>query len=214
MTVIYSDDSMKGVFFYANKPYEIKVDGCLQKDREFILYVYDENDQRLAVVKGEFPEVDPYGGYHGRKLEREVLIGTWADERTDEISSFYLKLDSAVGGTLEHQYEVAGALDDKIVDQAAQDFLNAVAAGDREFIAGMIEYPIQVSVSGSSVNIKNQDEFLFYYEKIFTDDYKAQLAKLRPKHMFAKWSGIMMGQGEVWFNAYGKIIALYTGSGG
>lgn len=211
ITLVYSGNSIEGVFFYTDKPNELKINGCLEKDRNFTLYAYHENDERLAVIQGEFPEVDPLGGYNGGKLERSVIIGTWENELTGDNYSIYLRLDHAVGGTLEHQYKVAGATDDKIIDKAAQDFLNAVASNDKEFVTEMIEYPIWVTISGTQKEIKNQDEFLAYYEKIFTDEFKTKLALMRPKHMFAKWSGIMLGHGEIWFNAYGKIIAINNG---
>ena len=213
MTLIYSENFIEGLFFYIDKPDEMKIEGCLEKNRDFTLYLYDGNGERTAVIHGEFPEIDPLGGFNGSKLAREVIVGTWVDELTAEQQSIYLRLDHAIGGTLEHKYEVAGATDDEIIDKAAQDFLNAVASNNKEFVAGMIEYPIYATVGGTQTEIKNQDEFIAYYENIFTNEFKAKLAKTRPKHMFAKWSGIMLGQGEIWFNAHGKVIAINNGGG-
>lgn len=213
MTLMYKVYSIDGVLFYTDKPGELEIHGCLEKDRDFSLNVYNENNERVAVVVGQFPEIDPLGGYSGGKLERDVITGSWKNELTGETQPIYLRLDHSVSGTFEHQYEVAGATDDKIVDQAAQDFLNAVASNDKESVAGMIEYPIGVTINGNEVVIRNQEDLIAHYQQIFTKAFKERLAQMIPKHMFAKWSGIMMGHGEIWLNAYGKIIAINNAGG-
>ena len=107
MTLVFSGNFVEGVFFYGDEPDEMIIYGCLEKARDFILYGYDENGRRLVVIHGEFPEIDPLGGFNGSELEREVIIGTWVNEITLENYSIYLRLNYAVGGTLEHQYQVA-----------------------------------------------------------------------------------------------------------
>jgi len=215
MTLAYSGPNVEGRFFYkdkyTDKSDEMKVSGCLEKGRDFVLYVY-KDDSVLAVIHGQFPETDPKGGYNGSKLDREIIIGIWEDNLTSENSSIYLRLEYGVS-TLDNQYEVAGAQDDQLIDKAAQELLGAVASEDKESVAQMIEYPIWADIDGERKQVMNQDEFLINYDKIFTDEFKAILAGTRPHHMFANWEGIMLGRGDIWFNSNGKVVAINNGGG-
>lgn len=210
MTLAYSGPNVEGRFFYPDKykdkSDETKVRGCLQKGRNFTLYAYHD-DSVLAVMHGQFPETDPKGSWED-KLVGEVIIGIWEDKLATKTSSIYLSYDHGNSGTLDHQYEIAGVKDDQIIDKAAQELLSAVAREDKESVAQMMEYPIVAVIDGERKEVMNQDEFLLNYEKIFTDEFKVILADTRPHHLDAKWEGVMLGSGDIWFNAEGKVFVI------
>src|SRR6266508_2797517 len=210
MTLAYSGPNVEGRFFYLdkykNKSDETKVRGCLQKGRDFTLYVYNDGSV-LAVIHGRFPESDPKGGW-GDKLEGEVMIGIWEDKLATETSSIYLSYDHGNRGTLDHQYQMAGAKDDQIIDEAAQELLSAVAKEDKESVAQMMAYTIVAVIDGERKVVMNQDEFLLNYEKIFTKEFKSILADTRPHHLDAVWGGIMLGSGDIWLNADGMVFVI------
>jgi hypothetical protein len=204
LVAIYSGNTINGEFFYAYKPIEMKVKGCLKAGQNLILYMFDDEGNLAATLIGYFPAYTDTGD----KLYRQGIFGTYKDEQTDKEISLELYEDYASGDSLDHEYQTAGVNDDSLIDQAAMNFLIWSATDQKERVAQMIEYPIQVYFGGKQVWIENEAEFLSNYDSIFTTDFKETLKKAVPKHMFAKWSGIMLLSGEVWFNADGKVIHL------
>lgn len=212
IALAYSGSNIEGRFFYTDqykdKSDEMKVSGCLEKGRDFTLNIYGTDDTVSAVVHGQFPETDPRGAYQGDTLHGEVLIGMWEDHSATTSFEIYLRYNHANAGTLDHEYEMAGAKDDEIIDKAAQDLLSAVAKDDKESVARLMAYPIVAVLDGERKQITNKEEFVLNYEKIFTDEFKAILAQARPHHLDAKWEGIMLGYGDIWFNADGKVVVI------
>jgi hypothetical protein len=58
------------------------------------------------------------------------------------------------------------------------------------------------------VRLKGPDELLVRYEVIFTPKYREAIAKGLPRNMFVRDEGAMLGSGEVWFGADGRVTAL------
>ncbi|MPM44652.1 hypothetical protein SDC9_91331 [bioreactor metagenome] len=206
LVAIYTGNTIDGEFFYAYKPIEMKVKGCLKAGQTLILYMFDNEGKLAATLTGYFPAYTDSGD----KLYRQGIFGTFTDELTGKDTPLQLYEDYASGDSLDHEYQTAGVNDDSLIDQAAMNFLIWSATDQKERVAQMIEYPIQVYFGGKRKWIENEAEFLSNYDSIFTTDFKETLKKAVPKHMFAKWSGIMLLSGEVWFNADGKVISLIS----
>jgi hypothetical protein len=217
MALVYSGSNIEGRFFYTDeykdKSDEMKVSGCLEKGRDFTLNIHGADESVSAVVHGQFPEIDPQGGSQGDTLRGEVLIGIWEDNSTTTSFQIYLRYHHANVGTLDHEYEIAGAKNDEIIDKAAQDLLSAVATDDRESVAHLMAYPIMAVVDGKRKEITSPEEFLLNYEKIFTKEFKSLLAETRLHHLDAKWEGIMLGYGDIWLNADGKVVVINNTDG-
>jgi hypothetical protein len=72
----------------------------------------------------------------------------------------------------------------------------------------MVSYPIETSVNGKRTKIANAKALLAHYDGIFTSAFRATIAADFTRLMFARDQGVMMGGGEVWFDATGKVISL------
>lgn len=76
----------------------------------------------------------------------------------------------------------------------------AVGSGDKAAVAAMVDYPFQARISGKAVKIRDQKHFVADYDRIVTGKVKNALAKQTYATLFANWQGVMIGDGEVWFN--------------
>lgn len=78
-------------------------------------------------------------------------------------------------------------------------FLAAVKADNREAVAGMITYPRKVKTPAGENTVGSAEEFLAYYDEIFTADFKARLGSASASDLFCKDGLIGLGDGSVWF---------------
>lgn len=76
----------------------------------------------------------------------------------------------------------------------------AVAEGDKQTVASMIDYPFQARINDKAVKIRDQKHFVSDYDKIITPKVKEAVAGQTYPALFANWQGIMIGDGEVWFS--------------
>ena len=106
------------------------------------------------------------------------------------------------------KYEVAGVLDDDVIDRAVPLFVRRVADGDRVNVSKSISYPIQVYVNGKRREIRHELDFLKYYHQIFTPEFKMKIQQADPQDLFHNWQGVMLGHGEIWFGSTGSVIAI------
>ncbi|KGD99150.1 MULTISPECIES: hypothetical protein [Rhizobium/Agrobacterium group] len=80
----------------------------------------------------------------------------------------------------------------------------AVGSGDKQAVAGMVDYPFQARIGGKAVKINDAKHFVADYDKIVTTKVKGAVAKQTYPTLFANWQGVMIGEGEVWFAETGK----------
>ena len=78
-------------------------------------------------------------------------------------------------------------------------FLEAVKADNREAVAGMIRYPRQVKTPAGEAQVAGAEEFLAYYDEIFTPDFRKKLEETPATDLFCKDGLIGLGDGSVWF---------------
>jgi hypothetical protein len=79
-----------------------------------------------------------------------------------------------------------------------------VAAGDRAAVAGLMRYPVRVSIAGKSRKIADAATFQRDYDTIVTPALATLIAAQKFDTLFVNWQGVMLGQGEVWIN--GKCL--------
>jgi hypothetical protein len=203
MILGYSGKEINGVFFYAHQTEEYAIKGCLEEGSVVYLHVFNESGEEIAVIKGLYADIDKYGYILENAIWTEVLT------KNDVALNFRIMSGTDEAWPYSHnEYSNAAARDDESINQAAQSFLQAVADGDKEGVADLLEKPMTVNLSDISIEIENQQDFLNIYDRIFTDDFKKLLSTAMPKHMFSRWSGIMLLDGQVWFNGEGKITSL------
>jgi hypothetical protein len=88
----------------------------------------------------------------------------------------------------------------------------AVKVGDRQKVAAMVRYPLNVYVDKGHRLVRSSPEFVKDYDRLFTPAVRRAIEKQVPECLFANWQGIMIGLGEVWFeeqkNGSMRIITL------
>ena len=111
----------------------------------------------------------------------------------------------------DNPYAVAGISNPAQVTQFLARLKQAVAAGDRAAIAGMVSYPLRVnSAAGRPRFYRNAAALNVNYARIFTSEIKQALAAAEPDDLFARDLGVMIGNGEIWINEIGGSIKIIT----
>jgi hypothetical protein len=74
------------------------------------------------------------------------------------------------------------------------------AKGDKAGVAGYVAYPIQVKINGKKVTITTKEQFIKRYDQIFNNKVKNALKNQKVDQTFVNYRGVMVGDGELWFN--------------
>lgn len=199
---------VEGRYAYAISTADIPLRGSLDAaGRNLKLTEYDAAGKAAATFNGTFKDSDPQFA-NGSKLNCEVVTGTWTPANGKPPIAFRLSEDSSTDAGFGHLYDVGGANGDEPVNKAAAAFRSAVLRNNREAVAHMIAYPVETGVSGKRTKIGTPAALLAHYDGIFTAKFRAAIAGDVPRLMFARDQGIMLGNGEVWFDGNGKVKAL------
>ena len=102
------------------------------------------------------------------------------------------------------RFAVAG-LEDRETEEFFASFKEAVAKGEKRTVAGMLSYPIRVTVkSGRRMKLSNVAAFIRAYDQIFYDEFKQLIAETEAKDLWAKSAGVATPRGEVWISGIVK----------
>jgi len=105
----------------------------------------------------------------------------------------------------EGRFSVAGLDDDREVEQFFISFKEALGQNDKKRIASLVSYPIKVNLaSGQSKRIRNAADFVRAYDRIFDAKFKLVIMGTDVRGLWARWSGVAMPRGEIWFNGIVK----------
>lgn len=132
--------------------------------------------------------------------DMDRLEVTWRKVPGDLKSVYKSVLLSVTSGTESKRYaHVLGS--DAAVEQFVSDVKKAVSKGDKIWLAANLFYPLKVRTSEKlNLNLKNKNQFLLQYDKIFTADFKSALSKTFSHNHFNNYQGVMIGDGEIWIN--------------
>lgn len=198
------DGGVAGAYYYAKYCRDIRLEGTVE-GRRISLREYDEKGRQTGRFEGEFVKKDPRRHYGGdgsgdRELVRSVIVGTWSKPDGSGERPFYL-IQRRVTTTRpgENRYHIAGFTDDAATEAFVARFRTAALERDREAVADMVRYPIEVTIDGKRRTIKDRGELVRRFDAVFTDAYLDRLREGYPLHLFVKYSGVMLGRGEVWF---------------
>lgn len=76
----------------------------------------------------------------------------------------------------------------------------AVAADDPEAVAGLVSYPITITIGGEPVTFESPEEFGSYYAEIFTPEIRSAVLDQKYDELFVRDQGVMFGNGQVWLS--------------
>ena len=87
---------------------------------------------------------------------------------------------------------------------------HAIASEDKQWLARNVFYPLGVN-SSSKLNhrihrtVHNKNEFITNYKAIINKKVELAVKNQNPQHLFKNWEGVMIGNGEIWFQKLGPI---------
>lgn len=198
MSVYQLKNELVGTYFYDSQRIELRLQGQAGGNR-IVLFEYDESGNNTGVFIGSFATVDK-------------IDGTWTSADDTRSYPFVLELSSNLPNA-EYGKRYAVTLStkndtdvNKFVDQLQQYVIN----GDREKIADLITYPINVNIYGQTSKIKDKQDFIEYYDKIFTSSFKEAIKNAYTRYLFANWQGVMFGENayNIWINEINSELTI------
>lgn len=208
MTLVFGEQEVTGVYYYASSLQDIRLRGRRVDATHLVLDELDAAGRTTARFETTFPVRDPGGRYGDSELQCEVIAGTWRKAGSDSGLPVYLAMEGSTSGSLAHRYGAIGVADDEVVNRGAQRFWKAVKAGDRATVAACLRYPMTVRVDGKPQRLGGPGDLLAVYDGVFTAAFRDSIAQAMPRNLFVRDQGAMLGHGQAWFGASGKVIAL------
>jgi hypothetical protein len=203
-----SGGKLEGRYANASSQGDTYLTGKLENKSRLHLTEFDAGGMPRATFDGEFASAGDVNRQRVSSTSCEVISGQWKDLRTGRTVPFELSLASIQSGKIDHLYGVAGVNDDETINRAATQFRKGVLDDRRDVVAQSIRYPLHVSLRGKTIVLRNPKSLLARYNEIFTDRYIRTIGAAVPRLMFARDQGVMLGDGAVWFDAAGRVIAL------
>jgi hypothetical protein len=75
----------------------------------------------------------------------------------------------------------------------------ALRTAAKSKIAALVQYPLNVNTEKGHRLVRTGSQFITEYEQLFTASVRKAIEKQTPECLFANWQGVMIGDGEVWF---------------
>ncbi|MFI5452267.1 hypothetical protein ACHMWN_08930 [Pedobacter sp. UC225_61] len=91
--------------------------------------------------------------------------------------------------------------------KAMKLFIATLTKNDKVRLSNMVHYPIGVTIKNKIMMLRNNKEFLTYYDRIFTKTFKSEIER------DLSWQDLLLdpddgswgtGVGQLWFTDYGK----------
>lgn len=121
----------------------------------------------------------------------------------EETSSNQTNETASIEKTDQSRFYVAGIDNEKAVSDFLDTIKQAVANDNREKISSLINYPMNIYDGGELIKTyPDSASVLENYDLIFSDQVKSELAKATFDTLFVTQEGIMIGQGQIWFNEF------------
>ena len=110
----------------------------------------------------------------------------------------------AAGRTATKTKDSEGAADWIVQDKSYATFLTrlqaAVSANDRNAVVQLIAFPVRVNFKGRSQLYRDARSVGRDYDRIFTPRVRRAILNQRFDRLFGRDQGVMIGNGEVWFD--------------
>ena len=210
MTLVFGPSEITGVYFYASQLKDIALRGRMLDETRVVLEELDTAGQPTARFEAEFLETAPWSKFGASLLQCEVIRGTWRKIGADTALPVLLEMDGGTAGSMKSRYGAIGVRDQEALHRNAQAFWRAVQRDDRVTAARLIRYPIRVDTTAGLRRYTAAEQLLADYERIFTPGFRQAIARGLPRNMFVRDQGAMLGDGQVWFGADGRVTALNT----
>lgn len=190
MAIYRSGSELTASLFTANEEDpETKLLGTLNKDTSS--FVLTSEDGSITFEGTLSPDTS----------NGDRLTGTFKNTKDQSETEFHLTLSHSVGSPLEGRYPLVNADAADVENFARQIKLNIVEDKRQEF-ADLINYPINVTINNKKISINSSEEFIQHYNDIITSDFRNKLSDSYTKYLFSNSMGVMLGDGEIWFDKF------------
>jgi len=85
-------------------------------------------------------------------------------------------------------------------EEFVEEFLYALQSDNRKWMVRHVSYPCVLKVKDAEIRIEDEEDFVSYYDDIFTAQYIEQLRQWGEDGLWANWQGITLGNGNIWFH--------------
>ena len=83
-------------------------------------------------------------------------------------------------------------------------YQKAVAEGDKEGVAALVDYPLAATIDSKQTSIKDAADFVRNYDKIVTPAIASLIKAQKYSELMVNGKGVMFGSGETWINGICK----------
>jgi hypothetical protein len=200
--VIDKASAPHGSYFYFKHLKDIPLDGRFIEDG----FVLDEHDASRKVNGAFHLTLSTEGARHIKGpltlSNTMVLTGLWHSADGQRELPVRLVQVTWTDGSEDHRYGPFG--NNAEVERKVQGLLSAIERGDKQAASTFVSYPLRVT--DRNLVIRNAQQFLEEYDRIFTPDRVRCLEQFPAHNMFMNYQGIMFGNGgELWFDGKGLI---------
>lgn len=68
-----------------------------------------------------------------------------------------------------------------------------------------------MTINDKKITANSSEEFVQNYDKIITSEFKNKIANCFTKYMNSNYMGVMLGNGEIWFDSFkDKGLRIYA----
>ena len=109
----------------------------------------------------------------------------------------------------KEDYSFVGIKDASQVPKFVASLQKALAADDKNAVAGMVSYPLMVAAGGEDLEIADKAAFVSQYDRIITKEIKQNILAQPLNDIFVNKQGVMVGtDGKVWALPDGKALRI------
>jgi hypothetical protein len=185
----------------------------ITSDNDTEIYLTGSIDIHTAsfILSNEDKSISFQGLIEPGTQKGDILTGVFTNKKDKVEVNLYLVLYHSIESTIDKRYPlVEGTTED--VETFAKEIKSYIKNDKRKEFAELIHYPISVKIQNANKTIYTPDEFIQSYEDIITDHYKYKIDVSYTRYLFSNDMGVMMGNGDIWFNSLEgkglKIIAI------
>lgn len=132
-------------------------------------------------------------------MGRKGLEIGWREARAALLILLFLGAPGRVLAQPPNRYAVAGIDNAAAAERFLRGLQRAVARNERGKVAGMVDYPLRVTIDGRKRTLNRRADLLRRYDLVFNRKVRQSLARQKAGDLFVNWRGVMIGSGEIWF---------------
>ncbi|MEY8353920.1 hypothetical protein AALB39_11245 [Lachnospiraceae bacterium 54-53] len=189
LSIYRKDDQLTASYVKRNEEEnEIKLEGTINtKTTSFQL----NNEEKGISIMGRILPATAEG---------DVLEGAYTSPESATGFKFLVSLAYGMTASPDAPYSmVTGSTADE-VEAFAGKIKKYILEDNKKDLAGLISYPITVTMDGTVTAINTAEEFEKNYDKIITAEFRSRIADTYTKYLFTNYMGIMMENGALWFS--------------